>query len=88
MTLFVHILTSSLSFSSPLTEVPQVWRDLIELCWHQDPDKRPTCTGVLVRLAALQTEFERNPDYFSLSVPSHAKANTEGASTPAPANTS
>ncbi|KAF5833121.1 hypothetical protein DUNSADRAFT_10671 [Dunaliella salina] len=37
--------------------VPKGYRDLVEACWDQDPDARPTFEGILQRLIALRKEL-------------------------------
>ena len=44
-------------------EVPNDMANLIEQCWQQDPDLRPSCSVLLDTLLILQEEFNRKQSW-------------------------
>src|SRR5689334_5594902 len=43
------------------SECPAAISQLIQDCWHQDPDKRPSCPGIALRLKVLMEDAKAFP---------------------------
>jgi len=54
------ILSNTLRPTVPASCDPQ-WRELMELCWSNEPDKRPTFTEVVSRLRLMLEDNQNRP---------------------------
>lgn len=49
-------------------ECPAPLSDLIQACWHCDPDQRPTFATVVKRLEDMAASFKADPEAFLAAV--------------------